>query len=59
MKALRVLLLSFLFLYVNTSSLNAQEGDNPLVSNFLFLFGQVEVPSQTTITHTLTAQGAY
>jgi hypothetical protein len=29
------------------------------VPNFLFLFGQIEVSSQTTITHTLTAQGTY
>lgn len=58
MKNLNVLLLSFLFLFVYSLSLQAQ-GDDPTVPNFLFLFGQVDVSSQTTITHTLTAQGTY
>jgi len=56
MKALSVLLLSFLFLFICSFPLNA-EGDDPQVDNFLFLFGQIEIPDNTTITHSLTAIG--
>lgn len=60
MKNSNFLLLSFLFLFVQSSflSLNAQEEDPP-VPNFLFLFGQINVPGEIGIIHTLTALGTY
>jgi hypothetical protein len=51
MKSILIFLLSFIVII----PLNAQEA----VSNYLFLFGQVGVPSQTTITHTLTTPASY
>lgn len=57
MKSIFIPLLFFLFVQPSFISLNAQEEE--LVPNFLCLFGQIGVSSQTTITHTLTVQGAY
>lgn len=57
MRSIFIFLLFFLFIQPSFITLNAQEEE--LVPNFLFLFGQLGVSSQTTITHTLTVQGAY
>lgn len=60
MKNSKFLLLSFIFLFVQSSflSLNAQ-GEDPPVLNFLFLFGQIDVQPGFNIAHILTAQGTY
>jgi hypothetical protein len=57
MKSILYILLFFLFIQPEFITLNAQEEE--VVPNFLFLFGQIGVSSQTTITHTLTVQSAY
>lgn len=51
-----IILLELVILFSSTSLTFAQE---ELVPNYLFLFGQVDVQSATTITHTLTALGTY
>jgi len=57
MKIFKFLFVTLFFITTSSyfCSLKAQE----LAPNFLFLFGQIEVPSNVTITHTLTAQGTY
>jgi len=56
MKILKLLLILFLF---TTSIFAPVFAQGEEVNNYLFLFGQIGVSSNTTITYTLTAQGTY
>ncbi len=55
MKKCIILIVLLIFVLIKSLTFAQEE----LVPNYLFLFGQINVQSTTTITHTLTAIGAY
>jgi hypothetical protein len=52
-------MISLLFLLIKPFSVTLEAQDEVMVDVYSFLFGQVNVPSQVVITHTLTALGSY